>query len=134
MKSPLKKICTLLSLIIFSLMLNVSSAAALSQQEIDKKLDDFLPKGYVREGKSAPLPQGNLKTEILPQVIKIFLQLVGAVSFAIFVYAGVMVIVAGGKEEEVTKFKKTFLWSAIGLAFITTAYALVSGLLNIVFK
>lgn len=109
----------------------VQDSTALAATTTKEKLDEFLPRGLIHENSSDVLPAGDLKTEILPQVMKIFLQLVGVVSFAIFVYAGVMLIVSQGNEEEITKFKKVFIWSAIGLAFITTAYALVSGLLKI---
>lgn len=83
-------------------------------------------------GKDQGMATADLKTGIVPQAIKIVLALAGVVSFGIFVYAGIMLVIAQGNEEDVTKAKSTFIWSLVGLAFITTAYALVRGIMQLV--
>lgn len=80
------------------------------------------------------LPIGNLKKDVVPQAIRIALALGGTVSMGIFVYAGVMLIIAQGNEEEITKFKNVLIWSIVGLISITISYGLVRGLMQIVFK
>lgn len=97
--------------------------------------DDFLPnKNPIGSGSNGTeLPSGNLKKEIVPQAIRMTLILTGVASVGVFSYAGVMLVIAQGNEEEITKFKNILIWSLVGLAFVTTAYTLVSGLLRISF-
>ncbi|GEM_PF-3985126 len=101
--------------------------------KITEKLDRLLPKGVVHEKSSEGLPAGDFKKEIVPQIIKIFLALAGTVSFGVFVYAGIMLIISQGNEEELTKFKNILIWSIVGLIFVTTSYALVRGVMQIAF-
>lgn len=117
-----------LSVLLTFMLLNHAVALAKSH---DKRIDELLPKDIVKQHSSEALPTSDLKTEILPQLIKIFLGFVGTISFGVFVYAGVMLIISQGKEEEITKFKNILIWSVVGLTFIITAYALVSGVLKI---
>lgn len=96
--------------------------------------DNFLPSSTSTTGKKeTALPEGNLKKSIVPQAIKFTLILTGVASVGVFSYAGVMLVIAQGNEEEITKFKNILIWSLVGLAFVTTAYTLVSGLLQISF-
>lgn len=127
----------------FSLILNLSTpfahaqtpppTASSSNAALDGRLDNLLPKVKNTQG-SQQLPSDNLKTEILPRIIRIALALIGTVSFVIFVYAGIMLITSQGNEEQVTKFKNTLIYSAVGLAFIAAAYAIVSGVMQLVFE
>lgn len=103
--------------------------------------DEILPKNTVNRTDPKTgnisgqlLPTGNLKKDVVPQAIRIALALGGTVSIVVFVYAGVMLIIAQGNEEEITKFKNVMVWSIVGLIFITISYGLVRGLMQIVFK
>lgn len=99
--------------------------------------DDILPERSVeiKTGQTRQrLPTANLKTEITPKVIKIALALAGSISFGVFVYAGIMLVISQGNEEEITKFKNILIWSIVGLLVITTSYAIVRGVLQLVFK
>ncbi len=106
----------------------------LGPASIDPPQGNSMPTTIDPNAATSPLPTGDLKFEIIPQLIKILLALTGSFSFIVFVYAGIKLIIAQGNEEEVTKFKNILLWSAVGLVFITTAYALVSGIMQLVFK
>lgn len=101
--------------------------------------DQILPCATVSKGLNSDkdgnlLPTANLKTDIVPQAIKILLAVAGSVTAVVFVYAGVMLIISQGNEEELTKFKNVFLWSIIGLVFITASYGLVRGIMQLVFR
>lgn len=138
MKKILKfKYSLIVSLVLFLNGLPTAFAEPLSSGEIQGKLDMLLPKeagnGARGDGQVIPLPTDNLKTEIVPKLIKIALQLSGTLAFCVFIYAGIMLIIAQGNEEEITKFKKILIWSAVGTAFIAGAYALVNGLMQINF-
>ena len=109
---------------------------------VDNPADTFLPpnevakpSGYIEGTDSGTsITSKDLKTEVVPSVINMALALVGTVSMGVFIYSGVMLIIAQGNEEEVTKFKTSLLWSLVGLAFITVSYGIVRGILQIVLK
>jgi len=101
------------------------------------KADDILPsKDYASSNvnEKQTLPEEDFETQIVPNIIKIFLRLVGTIIFGVFVYAGVMLVLAQGNEEEITKFKNLLIWSLVGTAFIVASYAIVSGAMQLVFE
>jgi hypothetical protein len=63
---------------------------------------------------------------IVNRLIMTFLGVVGAFALLVFVYAGVVYMTAGGKEESVTKARDTMKYALIGLALIIFAYALAN--------
>lgn len=96
---------------------------------------NILPEKMVKEGAGKEiLPTLRFKEDIVPQSIRIALALAGSVSIAVFIYAGIMLLIAQGNEEELKKFKDILVWSIIGLAFITLSYALIRGVMQLVFK
>jgi hypothetical protein len=126
----IKKLFTILlfiTLCIFSI--SPVFAAKGEDDAVSNKLDILLPPSMVDAG----VPKGSLKYDVIPAAIKIFLAVAATISFVVFVYAGVMLVIAQGNEEEVTKFKNVLIWSVVGLLFITAAYALVRGVLNLSF-
>ncbi len=120
-----------LSLAVFSICALPVAMADDIEDKANKVSESILP---TELGKEQGMATADLKTGIVPQAIKIVLALAGVVSFVVFVYAGIMMVIAQGNEEEVTKAKNTFIWSLIGLAFITTAYALVRGVMQLIFN
>lgn len=133
-----------ISFLLFFIALNGSPAAlaapdtapANGQSAIDKRVDIIFPPGSVqdKDNNQGALPTGDLKKDIVPAAIKIALALAGTLFFCAIVYSGVMLVIAQGNEEELTKFKNMLIWSLVGLAFITASYALVRGVMNLVFK
>jgi len=114
--------------VLFAGVFNVAVAMA---QAKEKKL---LPEaGYVDGVNPKVLPTGDLQYEILPRIIKIFLGVSGAITTGVFVYVGIMLLTHLGNEDAITKFKKSFIFSAVGLALIITAYGIVYGILNLQF-
>lgn len=102
-----------------------------------KPEDVILPKSIIQPTDSKaqkPLPTGDFRFEIIPKAIKLTLALVGTVSVIVFVYAGVMLVISQGNEEELKKFKEMITWSLIGLVFIVASYAIVTGVMTLVFK
>ena len=97
------------------------------------KLDTLLPP-KTSGGAEIPLAKGQFKTEIIPKAIGIFLALAAVVTTGVLVYAGVMLVISQGNEEEITKFKNILIWSIVGLVFITTSYAIVRGVLQLSFE
>ncbi|MEK7524033.1 MAG: hypothetical protein AAB588_03290 [Patescibacteria group bacterium] len=133
MKTKFTTFLTILTVTIFSLVWTVPVFAQDLDAKIKTRLDEILPNKTVQINGDQTLPKGNLYKEIVPQAINIFLMIAGVLSTGVFIYAGIMLIIAQGNEEEMTKFKNILIWSIIGSAFIVTAYAIVSGLLKISF-
>lgn len=125
-------------MLIFAVSTGFSHAQG-NDAEIQRKLDNVLPQfnlqyeGSGQLSNTQSLPTADLKTQVIPNAIKLFLMLAGSVSFIVFVYAGVMLIMAQGKEEEITKFKNILIWSLVGLLFITLSYGIVSGIMRLSF-
>lgn len=134
MKNPMLKRLAAISFL-FLVLLSHAAVALADEDPGEAKaksvIEGILP-GSLVEGQGVVTKE--LKTEVVPTAIKVVLGLAGTVSFGVFVYAGVMLIIAQGNEEDITKFKNILMWSLVGLIFITTAYALVRGVMQLVFK
>lgn len=72
--------------------------------------------------------------ETLGSIIKLVLAFTGAIAFISFTYAGIMMVIARGNEEEIGKAKMMIFWSIIALTIIATSYALVLGISNLKFQ
>ena len=125
------------TILIFTSVLFLSVPVAFAQDQSHERAGEILSEGLVNsklsEGQKS-LPIGNFRTSIIPKAIKLTLALVGTVSVIVFVYAGVMLVIAQGNEEEIKKFKEMITWSLIGLVFIIASYAIVTGVMTLVFK
>jgi hypothetical protein len=64
---------------------------------------------------------GNLTT-----IINYFLGMLGLVAVAFLIYAGVLMVTAGGAEEQVTKARKIIMYAAIGIVIILLSYTIVT--------
>lgn len=62
---------------------------------------------------------------LVVNIIQYVLAFVGVLSFAIFVYAGITWMVAGGSDTLVTKSKKMMFWAVIGLIITFSSYAIL---------
>lgn len=77
-------------------------------------------------------PLGNVPiTTIIGRVIKALLGLSGAVALLVFVWSGILMILAGGNPERIKKAKDSLVWATIGLVVIFTAYTLVATLVGV---
>ena len=63
-------------------------------------------------------------TQIIADVIKVFLGLLGVIFVIITIVAGYNWMTAGGNEEKVSKARKLMSRSVIGLLIIIAAYAI----------
>jgi len=79
----------------------------------------------------ATLPTGDLKTDLVPQGIKILLAIAGTLAFIAFTVGGVIMVTGQGNEEIYTKAKNIFMYAAIGLAVIAGSYGLVYGIITL---
>lgn len=125
------------SAVVFAETGSSAPVPGMSEEQIKAKVDTLLPPRsdiLVDGKKDINLPAKDFKKGIIPGAIKMILALTGTVSFGVFVYAGVMLIIAQGNEEEITKFKNILIWSLVGLTFVIASYAIVSGVMQLIFK
>lgn len=69
--------------------------------------------------------QQDLATSITT-IINYFLGLLGLVAVAFLIYAGVLMVTAGGNDEQVTKARKIITYAAVGIVIILLSYTIVS--------
>jgi hypothetical protein len=69
--------------------------------------------------------QGTLGSNIT-LLINYFLGILGLVAVAFLIYAGVLMVTAGGAEEQVTKARKLIMYAVIGIVIILLSYTIVT--------
>jgi cbb3-type cytochrome oxidase subunit 3 len=80
------------------------------------------------------LAKGDLRSEIIPEIIKTILKLMGTLAFLLFIYAGVIMVLRDGDQEKVTKAKQILKYSVIGAVVALTAYLVVEAVINFDFS
>lgn len=63
---------------------------------------------------------------IIGGVIKIFLDIIGAVALAVMVFAGLTWMTSGGNEQRIETAKTTLTWAGLGLVVIFGSYMVIS--------
>lgn len=84
---------------------------------------------HAQTGLYDPLGGASITT-IIGRVISALLGLSGAVALLVFVWSGILMIVAAGNPERIKKAKSSLVWATIGLVVIFTAYTLVATLIG----
>lgn len=67
---------------------------------------------------------------IIGIVVQALLGLSGAIALLVFVWSGIMMMVAAGSPDKIKKAKSSLIWATIGLVVIFTAYTLVATLIT----
>lgn len=75
------------------------------------------------------LPSGDIRL-IIARIINAVLGLLGIIAVVIIIYAGYVIMTAGGNEEKVTQGKRILVNAVIGLAIILSAFAIVQFILT----
>jgi len=63
---------------------------------------------------------------IIGRIIKAVLGTIGAFALLMFVYGGFLMLMSGGKSEEINKGKNVLVWAVIGLAVTLASYSLAT--------
>lgn len=77
------------------------------------------------------LPGGDFLGETVPAIITNIIYLTGFLIFIAITYAGVLLVIARGNEEAITKAKNILTYSGVALAMISLGYALIYGIANL---
>jgi len=80
------------------------------------------PQGGAPPSVAAPGTLGQNITTI----INYFLGLLGLVAVAFLIYAGILMVTAGGNDEQVTKARKVIMYAVIGIVIILLSYTIVT--------
>lgn len=83
-------------------------------------------------GQSIPNPLGEAKTvkDVLVNVLKALLGLLGLIGVFMFIWGGFQFLFAGGNPELVKKGKATLFWSSLGLVIIIGSWVIVRFILE----
>lgn len=73
----------------------------------------------------AAVTQQDFATSITT-IINYFLGLLGLIAVAFLIYAGVLMVTAGGNDEQVTKARKIITYAVVGIIIILLSYTIVS--------
>ncbi len=69
--------------------------------------------------------QGTLGQNVT-NIINFFLGLLGLIAVAFLIYAGVLMVTAGGNDEQVGQAKKVITYAVIGIVIILLSYTIVT--------
>ena len=84
---------------------------------------NFDPDGYA--GRLEGPGQGTLGGNIT-MIVNYFLGLLGLIAVVFLIYAGVLLVTAGGQEDQVSKAKKIIVYAVIGIVVVLLSYAIVT--------
>lgn len=74
----------------------------------------------------------NSVDDILANIIKVFLGVVGGVALFVFVYGGTLMLTSGGNPEKVKKGQSAMVWAMLGLLFIFGSYGLTQFIFQLI--
>ena len=79
------------------------------------------------QGGTAPnvAAQGTLGSNVTT-IINYFLGLLGLIAVGFLIYAGILMVTAGGNDEQVTKARKIIMYAVVGIVIILLSYTIVT--------
>lgn len=112
---------------VFAAFLGVKASSFMAAI-IPNRGNDIVPS---RDGATDNLPEGDVLTDLLPDVLNLLLSLVAIALVILLIYAGYLHVTAFGNEEKTGKANHLLYWAILGIFFIVFAYALVYGITHI---
>lgn len=85
----------------------------------------FLALPVLAQGLPNPLGTTDVR-DIIANVIRAALGLVGSIALLMFIYGGFLWMTSGGNDEKVKKGKDTLVWATLGMVLIFAAYAILN--------
>jgi len=87
----------------------------------------------ISPAKPGLVPEGDIISDFIPQIVRQLFRFAWLAIFVAFTVSGVMLIIAQGDEESITKARGMIYYTLMGFAFIALAFALVKGVTDIDF-
>ena len=75
----------------------------------------------LNDGKAGPVSWQIL----IGRVIQAIMGIIGSLALLMFVYGGLVLMMAGGNNDSIQKGKNILMWASVGLVAIFSSYALV---------
>ncbi len=79
------------------------------------------------------VPEGDIVSDFIPQVVRQLFRFAWLGVLLSFIVSGVMLVMAQGNDEHISKAKTMIYYSLLGFAFIALAFAMVKGVTDIDF-
>ena len=86
------------------------------------------------ENNGINLPSGDALTEVVPAIVTNFFYVIGFLIFVALIYAGFLLVIGRGNEENTEKAKQILTSGALALALVVLGYAIVYGISTIQFE
>lgn len=83
--------------------------------------------------KPGNVPEGDILTDFVPQLIRQLFRFAWLAIFISFVVSGVMFVTSLDNEEQISKAKRMIYYTFLGFAFVTLAFAIVKAITDIDF-
>lgn len=77
-----------------------------------------------------PLGNADTPNEVVANVIKSVLGIVGGITLLIFIYGGFLLLTSAGNETRVKTAKETLMWATLGLIVIFGSYGFAEAIFN----
>lgn len=76
-------------------------------------------------GGLSPVGESTTVPQIIGNVVKAVLGVVGALALFMVVYGGIILLSSAGKQDQIKKGKDVLIWATIGVAVVLGSYVLV---------
>lgn len=86
---------------------------------------DEAPQGGGLKPFPSPISKDKTVAQVLGDVVKGMLGIVGSIALVMFLYGGVLWMTAAGNDDQIKKGRATVVWAAIGLFVIFASYSIV---------
>jgi hypothetical protein len=97
-------------------------------------IQDILPNNTDKLLSNAKnLPHGDINTHFIPRFIDILMKISYTIAVMVILYAGILYIVAGDEDAEITNAKNILIYGAVGFFIITVSYAVIQGVVRLQF-
>ena len=80
------------------------------------------------------LPSGDALTEVIPAIVSNFFYFIGFLIFIALIYAGALLVIGRGNDENTDKAKQILTSGALALALVVMGYAVIFGISSLNFE
>jgi hypothetical protein len=81
-------------------------------------------------GGLSPVGESTTVPQIIGNVVKAVLGVVGALALLMVVYGGILLLSSAGKQDQIKKGKDVLIWATIGVAVVLGSYVLVDFIIS----
>jgi formate hydrogenlyase subunit 3/multisubunit Na+/H+ antiporter MnhD subunit len=110
----------------------VSLPVVASAQTVNQGLTTSGLQGLFGFGGSSSLTGSQSLSQLITNIIRILLLIVGSIAVLFIIYGGYMYVTSAGNEEQAEKGRNTLVNALIGIVVVTMAYVLVTIIANLV--